>query len=110
VVEQLHGLQVTSTQASRAAAELDEELAARRDRPLGEVTSLILAARYQKVRHGGALVPAAVLTAIGMTPDGKRCVLSCSVARSEAEHHWRDFLRSLQERGMHGPEFHGSRA
>jgi putative transposase len=102
IVEQLCGLQVTSTQVSRAAAELDEELAAWRNRPLGEVTYLILDARYEKVRHGGAVVPCAVLTAIGITPDGKRSVLGCSVALSEAETHWRDFLQSLQERGMRG--------
>jgi hypothetical protein len=40
IVEQLCGLQVTSTQVSRAAAELDDELAAWRSRPLGEVTYL----------------------------------------------------------------------
>jgi transposase-like protein len=102
IVEQLCGLQVTSTQVSRAAAELDTELAAWRNRPLGEVTYLILDARYEKVRHGGAVVPCAVLTAIGITPDGKRSVLGCSVALSEAEHHWREFLQSLQERGMRG--------
>ncbi len=102
IVEQLCGLQVTSTQVSRAAAELDEELAAWRNRPLGEVTYLILDARYEKVRHGGAVVPCAVLTAIGITPDGKRSVLGCSVALSEAETHWRDFLQRLQERGMRG--------
>jgi putative transposase len=47
-------------------------------------------------------VPCAVLTAIGVTADGKRSVLGCSVAMSEAENHWRDFLQSLQERGMYG--------
>ena len=102
IVEELCGLQVTSTQVSRAAAQLDEELAAWRNRPLGEVTYLILDARYEKVRHAGAVVPCAVLTAIGVTPDGKRSVLGCSVARSEAETHWREFLESLQARGMHG--------
>jgi transposase-like protein len=102
IVEELCGLQITSTQVSRAAAELDEELAAWRNRTLGEVTYLILDARYEKVRHGGAVVPCAVLTAIGITPDGKRSVLGCSVAMSEAEIHWREFLQSLQERGMHG--------
>ena len=102
IVEELCGLQVTSTQVSRAAAELDEELAAWRNRPLSEVTYLILDARYEKVRHGGAVVPCAVLTAIGVTPDGKRSVLGCSVTRSEAETHWREFLESLQARGMHG--------
>ena len=102
IVEQLCGLQVTSAQVSRAAAELDEELTAWRNRPLGEFTYLILDARYEKVRHGGPVVPSAVLTAIGITPDGKRSVLGCSVAMSEAETHWRDFLVSLRERGMHG--------
>jgi len=102
VVEELCGLQVTSTQVSRAAAELDEELAAWRSRPLAEVVYLILDARYEKVRHGGAVVPCAVLTAIGINPDGKRAVLGCSVARSEAETHWREFLESLQAWGMYG--------
>ncbi len=47
-------------------------------------------------------MPCAVPTAIGFTPDGKRSVLGCSVARSEAETHWREFLESVQARGMHG--------
>jgi putative transposase len=102
VVEKLCGLEVTSTQVSRAAAELDEQLSAWRNRPLGEITYLILDARYEKIRHGGAVVPCAVLTAIGVTPDGKRSVLGCSVAMSEAEPHWRKFLESLLARGMRG--------
>jgi putative transposase len=102
VVEKLCGLEVTSTQLSRAAAELDEQLSASRNRPLGEITYLILDARYEKIRHGGAVVPCAVLTAIGVTPDGKRSVLGCSVAMSEAEPHWRKFLESLLARGMRG--------
>jgi transposase-like protein len=102
VVQQLCGLEVTSTQVSRAAAELDEQLTAWRDRPIGEITYLILDARYEKIRHGGAVVPCAVLTAIGVSPDGKRAVLGCSVELSEAEHHWRTFLQSLLARGMRG--------
>jgi len=47
-------------------------------------------------------VPCAVLIAIGATPDGKRSVLGCSVSRSEDEPHWREFLESIQARGMHG--------
>ena len=102
IVEKLCGLEVTSTQVSRAAAELDEELEAWRNRPIGEITYLVLEARYEKVRHGGAVVSCAVLTAIGITPDGKRSILGCSVELSEAEHHWRKFLQSLLDRGMHG--------
>lgn len=102
VMEQLCGLEVTSTQVSRAAADLDEQLTAWRNRPLGEVRYLILDARYEKVRHGGSVVSCALLTAVGVLGDGKRCVLGCSAALSEAEVHWREFLQSLIDRGMHG--------
>lgn len=102
VMEELCGLQVTSTQVSRAAAELDEQLEAWRNRAIGQVRYLILDARYEKVRHGGSVVTCALLTAIGILPDGKRCILGCSVSLSEAEVHWRTFLQSLIDRGMHG--------
>jgi putative transposase len=102
IVEELCGLEVTSTQVSRAAAELDEQLDAWRNRPLGEVTYLILDARYEKVRIDGTVVSCALLTAIGVGPDGKRSILGCSVALSEAEVHWRQFLESLRGRGMLG--------
>ena len=85
-----------------AAAELDEQLGAWRNRPIGEIAYLILDARYERVRHGGAIVPCALLTAIGIGPDGKRSILGCSVQLSEAETHWRSFLQSLVDRGMRG--------
>jgi transposase-like protein len=102
VVQELCGLEVTSTQVSRAAAQLDEQLGAWRNRSIGEVTYLVLDARYEKVRHDGAIVSCALLTAIGVGPDGKRSILGCSVQLSEAETHWRKFLQSLLDRGMHG--------
>ena len=102
IVEELCGLEVTSTQVSRAAAELDEKLDAWRNRPIAAITSLILDARYEKVRHDGAIVSCALLTAIGIGTDGKRSVLGCSVQLSEAETHWRKFMESLLKRGMHG--------
>jgi transposase-like protein len=102
ITEQLCGLEVTSGQVSRAAAVLDEELQRWRDRPLGEAPYLILDARYEKVRHGGQVVSCAVLVAIGIDPQGRRSVLGTSVSLSEAEVHWRDFLASLQARGLHG--------
>jgi len=40
--------------------------------------------------------------AIGINPDGKRSILGVSVSLSEAEVHWRQFLESLQNRGLHG--------
>ena len=95
---------VTSSQVSRATAELDEELHAWRERPLGTVERLILDARYEKVREGGVVRDVAVLSAVGILPDGSRSVLGVSVALSEAEVHWRDFLDSLVARGMRGVE------
>ena len=102
ITEQLCGLEVTTAQVSRAAESLDAELEKWRGRPLGEVPYLILDARYEKVRHGGQVRSCAVLVAIGIDPEGRRSVLGVSVSLSEAEVHWRDFLASLQSRGLHG--------
>jgi transposase-like protein len=105
ITEELCGLDVSSTQVSRAASLLDEELSAWRNRPLGEIPYLILDARYEKIRHGGAVVSCAVLVAIGVTPEGARSILGVSVSLSEAEVHWREFLASLQDRGLHGVRY-----
>lgn len=102
VTEQLCGLDISSTQVSRAAKLLDKELEAWRSRPLGRHRYLILDARYEKIRHGGQVVSCAVLLASGVDASGKRSVLGVSVSLSEAEVHWRSFLQSLQDRGLHG--------
>jgi transposase-like protein len=102
VMEQLCGFDVSSAQVSRATQLLDEELTAWRQRPIGEIPYLVLDARYEKVRHGGSVVSCAVLIAVGITPEGHRSLLGVSVSLSEAEVHWRDFIASLQDRGMHG--------
>lgn len=102
VMHQLCGLDVSSTQVSRATQLLDEELTAWRQRPIGNIQYLILDARYEKIRHGGSVVSCAVLIAVGITPEGRRSLLGVSVSLSEAEVHWRDFIASLQDRGMHG--------
>jgi transposase-like protein len=96
---------LSSSQVSRAAKLLDDELEAWRSRALGETRYLILDARYEKMRHGGVVRDAAVLSAIGIGPDERRRVLGVSVALSEAEVHWRAFLESLQARGMCGVEY-----
>ena len=105
ITQELCGLDVSSVQVSRAATLLDEELSAWRNRPLGEIPCLILDARYEKIRHGGAVVSCAVLVAIGVTSEGGRSILGVSVSLSEAEVHWREFLASLQDRGLHGVRY-----
>jgi transposase-like protein len=102
ITEKLCGLEVTSSQVSRAAEALDAELEQWRSRPISETPYLILDARYEKVRHGGSVVSCAVLVAIGIDTEGRRSVLGVSVSLSEAEVHWREFLASLQARGLHG--------
>ena len=102
VLEKMCGLQISSTQVSRAAKILDEELNNWRNRPLGEYPYLILDAHYEKVRQNGSVQSCAVFTAIGVNTDGKREILGVSVSLSEAEVHWREFLRSLLDRGLHG--------
>ena len=109
IVEQLCGPSVSSTQVSQCAAKLDVQLQAWRSRPLEAFPYLMLDARYEKVRHGGQLLDCAVLIAMGIDPDGKRSILGVSVALSEAEAHWRTFLQSLQQRGLHGVLLHRQR-
>jgi len=48
---------------------------------------------------------AAILSAVGIGPDGLRSVLGVSCQSSEAEVHWRAFLDSLVARGMRGVRF-----
>ena len=105
IVEQLCGHSVSSTQVSQCAAQLDVELHAWRTRPLGAFPYLVLDARYEKVRQAGRLLDCAVLIALGVGLDGKRTILGVSAALSEAEVHWREFLQSLQQRGLQGVQF-----
>jgi transposase-like protein len=102
IMEKMCGLNVTSSQVSRAVKELDAEVSAWRQRPLQEITYLLLDAKYEKMRHNGSLISCAILSAIGIAPSGHRTVLGVSVSLSEAEVHWRDFLASLQQRGLFG--------
>ena len=102
ITEQLCGFEVSSTQVSQAAAELDEQLEAWRQRPLGRSRYLWLDAHYEKVRQDGQVRDAAVLKAVGLNEEGKRMILGISVSLSEHEVHWRAFLKSLVKRGLTG--------
>jgi len=102
ITQELCGFEVTSASVSRASALMDAELGSWRNRPLGCIPFLLLDARYEKVRHGGAVISCAVLIAIGIDEAGRRSVLGVSVSLSEAEVHWRAFLETLQARGLHG--------
>jgi putative transposase len=105
VLEKMCGLDISSTQVSRVARILDEQLNRWRNRLLGEYPYLVLDAHYEKVRKNGSVLPCAVFTAIGVDADGRREILGVSVSLSEAETHWRQFLKGLKKRGLSGVKF-----
>lgn len=105
IFKEMCGLEVTSSEVSRAAKLLDDELEKWRNRPLGKFKYLQLDARYEKTRRDGRVLSTAVLVATGVNEEGYRSVLGVSTGISEAEVHWRQFLISLKERGLHGVEY-----
>ena len=84
IVEELCGVELTSTQVSRATATLDQDLSQWRNANLPVCPYLVLDARYEKVRVDGQVRDCAVLIAIGVTSKGQRRVLGVSVELSEA--------------------------
>lgn len=102
ILEQLCGSEVSSTQVSRAAKQLDEALAAWRTQPLGEIVYLFLDAHFEKVRENGQIRDVAILSACGVNRKGKRQMLGVSVSLSEHELHWRTFMQDLVVRGLCG--------
>jgi len=102
VLQELCGLEISSTEVSRAAKLLDEEFLKWKQRPLGQYSYVFLDARYEKVREAGTVIDCAILIAYGINAIGKREILGLSVSLSESEIHWRTFLESLVNRGLHG--------
>ena len=81
ITEELCGFEVSSSEVSRCAALLDTELTAWRERPLGAYPYVMLDARYEKIRHGGQVIDAAVLVALGVNEDDKRVLTAEQEAR-----------------------------
>ena len=105
ILETMCGLSVTSSQVSTLTAELDDEFEKWRNRPLPEISYVILDATYKKVRIDGAVRDCAVLVVTGVRrDDGKRMILAVSCALSEAEVHWRNVLQNIRERGIGIPD------
>jgi transposase-like protein len=104
IAKELCGFELSSTQVSRVAKLLDEELEKFRNRPLSSIKYLYLDAHYEKVRHNGHVRDIAVLKAIGVNSEGYREILGVSCSLSEAEVHWRNFLEDLLRRGLKGIE------
>jgi putative transposase len=106
IIEQLCGHEFSASTVSRINKKLDVELEKFARRQLEEsYPYLILDARYEKVREDGVIRSQAVLIAIGINWDGRRCVLGVELANRETQSSWRSFLEGLRDRGLGGVEF-----
>ena len=83
ITEALCGFEVSSSEVSRIAKEMDVALDQWRQRPLGKMVYLQLDARYEKIRQNGCVADSAVLIAHGIDEHGKRHVLGVSVSLSD---------------------------
>lgn len=106
VLEAMGGFRVSPGLVSRAAAELDGQIAAWRERSLGghAYAYLIIDARYEKVRRNGQIESTAVRVVCGIDEQGRRDVLGYYVADSESESSWSDVFLDLKTRGLRGVE------
>jgi putative transposase len=97
---------ISKSEVSRICADLDEEVAAFRDRSLTEQAFpyVCLDATYCKARVNRRVVSQAVVIATGVAADGHREVLGCAVGDSEDGAFWTAFLRSLKARGLAGTQ------
>jgi transposase-like protein len=106
ITEALCGLEVSKSQVSALTAKLDAEIAEWRMRPLTQAYPyLVVDARYEKVRRGGAVVSQGVLVACGIDERGYREVLGCWVAESESEASWGAVFAELKQRGLSGVRY-----
>jgi putative transposase len=105
LVQTLGITSLSKSQVSRMAADLDEQVAAFRTRPLGETGPFTLVAAdalTMKVREHGRVVNAVVLVATGVNADGHREVLGVTVATNETKQAWNTFFADLVARGLTG--------
>ena len=105
ITEELCGYSFSASSISDINKTLDEQLAQFSTRRLDEeYPYLILDARYERVRENGTIHKRAVLVAIGINWDGRRCVLGVELANRESISSWKEFLLGLRSRGLTGVE------
>ena len=95
---------ISKSTVSRICEQLDEEVAAFRDRSLDhiEFPYVFVDATYLHGRKDHRVVSRAVVVATGVAADGNREVLDLDVGDTEDEVFWTEFLRRLRKRGLHG--------
>jgi putative transposase len=96
---------IDKSKVSRICKELDEAVAAFRNRELREAYPYVwLDAVYLKVRQDHRIVNMAVVIAVAVRETGEREILGLDIGSSEDGAFWTVFLRSLLARGLQGAE------
>jgi len=94
---------ISASEVSRIAKELDEKVKEFLDWPIEEpIPYLFVDASYFKVRTDGRYVNKALLIVTGIHEDGYREILGATVADSEDEASWESFFEGLKARGLKG--------
>jgi transposase-like protein len=95
---------ISKSTVSRICAGIDADVAVLRNRRLDHQSFVYvwLDATYVHVRENRHIVSKAVVIATGLRADGHREVLGLDVGDSENEVFWREFLTSLNDRGLAG--------
>jgi putative transposase len=103
ITNSLSGVRIGKDAVSRIASRLEDELHAWRERQLeAAYPYLYLDAVYLKVNWGSHVGDLALLVAIGVNEQGYREVLAVESAAGERKESYRNLLKSLLERGLHG--------
>src|SRR5690349_13694260 len=104
LVQSLGITQLSKSQVSAMAAELDTQVEQFRHRPLdqGPYTFVAADALVLKVREGGRVVNVHALVATGVNGDGHREILGLQVSSAEDGAGWPGFFRDLTARGLTG--------
>jgi transposase-like protein len=103
VTQALSSVRIGKDTVSRIAERLETELAAWRSHRLDKAYPYVyLDAVYLKVNWGGYVGELALLAAIGVDEDGYRDVLAIEGAGGEKLEAYRNLLKGLIERGLHG--------
>jgi transposase-like protein len=94
---------ISASEVSRIAKELDEKVKEFLERPIEKrICYLFVDASYFKVRSGGRYINKALLTVTGIREDGYREVLAAKVAEGEDESFWESLFEDLKSRGLEG--------
>lgn len=103
LVQALGGSGISKSEVSRLCQEVQERVHEFLERPLeGLFPYVWLDATYIRVRDGSRIVSKAAVIAIGLNQEGRREVLGMRLGHAETEEFWKEFLRSLLDRGLRG--------